>query len=151
MRSIPLDDAVAFSACKFWQSLGYKRAAVIWENNAYGETYKEGLVRSCLTMGIQVESISVQTEVEGQPSSLPAQVTQMKQSNLKIFFVVVVDDNTLAALLKLAFESELLGSGTLWVSKSFSLVLCLKPQITVHVLGASNLHFVIAYLPAPPP
>ena len=59
MRTIPTDDAVAFSVCQFWASdLGYTKAAIIHSNDGYGEAYKESVVNHCLSAGIVVSVFS---------------------------------------------------------------------------------------------
>ena len=114
MRTIPTDDAVAFSVCQFWASdMGYTKAAIIHSNDGYGEAYKESVVNHCLSAGIVVSVFSYDASDK---AAIASQVRALAATDLRVV-LWVGSDQGIGTVMSTAFEQGLLsaGKGALWV------------------------------------
>ena len=110
MRTYPTDQATTVATCDFWKTtMGYTNAAVIYENDAYGEGFKESLVEACLQLGVNVVSFPFTVS---DVATIEAQVERLAGSQLRIIMVVAVDDRGVSAIVDAAVaEGSKLGPG----------------------------------------
>jgi ABC-type branched-subunit amino acid transport system substrate-binding protein len=113
MRTIAPDPFVAYAVCKYWRSVGYEHAGVIYVNDNYGEAYKEAIVSHCLAMGFK----SVPTVPFGGsdgPAALRAQVAKLRATDLNVFLIVAVSASV-PTILEEAERMGMLGKGKSWM------------------------------------
>lgn len=92
-RMIPSDSANGMTIARFVDKLGRKRAAVLYENNAYGRGLAENFSKS---FGGQIVSIDPIDETGAE--SFEPYVTWFKRQNLDLVFVAGTDVSGLAFL-----------------------------------------------------
>jgi ABC-type branched-subunit amino acid transport system substrate-binding protein len=138
MRSIPTDDALAFSVCKYWVSKGYKFASVVYVNDNFGEAWQAAVVKQCAKMGMKQVltmpfSDGTLEEVDEQMKTLAASI---KATGINVVLLVIVDLG-LSSYFKAAFELGMTGSGTsLMVSGGTSSDYAnLEPKHLPHLTG----------------
>jgi len=85
MRTIPTDDAVAFSVCRYWSDLGYKYANVLFFDDDYGIAFKESMLKHCLEMGLS--HLGTFGFVQDY-SSVDKALNQMKASEINVVMFV---------------------------------------------------------------
>ena len=113
MRSIPTDDALAFSVCKYWVSKGYKFASVVYVNDNYGEAWQAAVVKQCAKMGMKQVltmpfSDGTLEEVDAQMKTLAASI---KATGINVVLLVLVDLG-FSSYFKAAYELNMTGAGT---------------------------------------
>lgn len=113
MRTIPTDDAVAFSICTYWRSLGYEYAGVFFVNDAYGEAFKDSTISHCTALGME-NVLSFSFNPTDSEERIFSQVKRLADTGLQIF--LLVDYTTQARDIMLAaYEFGILGEGNMWV------------------------------------
>ena len=121
MRTYPTDQATTVALCDFWKTtMGYTNAAIIYENDAYGEGFKESLVDACLQLGVNVVSFPF---TMSDTATIEVQVERLADPQLRIILVVAVDDRGVSAIVDAAVaEGSKLGPGvpTWWFLTDFS-------------------------------
>lgn len=137
MRTIPTDDAVAFSICSFWSSLGFTYAAVLYINDAYGEAFKESTVHHCIESGMESVFSFPFSEFESDFQT-KSQVAKLAGTGVHVFLLV---DYTrkFKVIMEAAFEYGILGEGYTWVfgeSVYTNDIATLSPQLKMAVEGS---------------
>ena len=96
MRTYPTDQATTESLCDFWSAtMGYTSAAILYENDAYGEGFKESLVAACLELGVNVVSFPFTLS---DMATIDAQVERLGKSQLRVIIIVAADDRGVSAI-----------------------------------------------------
>ena len=114
MRTLPNDDAIAYSVCQFWrEDMGYTVAAMIYSNDAYGEAYKESLLDHCLTQGVVVTTFPYDAS---DLAAARGQVGALAATNLRVV-LWVGSQQGLPTILDEAYKQDLLGGakGAMWL------------------------------------
>ena len=114
MRTLPNDDAIAFSVCQFWrEDMDYTVAAMIYSNDAYGEAYKESLIDHCLATGVVVTTFPYDAS---DLAAARAQVVALAATNLRVV-LWVGSQQGLPTILDEAYAQDLLGGtkGAMWL------------------------------------
>ena len=137
MRTIPTDDAVAFSICNFWYSLGYTYAAVLYINDAYGEAFKESTVDHCIKSGMENVLSFPFSEFESDYQTR-SQVAKLAGTGVHVFLLV---DYTrkFTVIMEAAYEYGILGEGHSWVfgeSVYTNDIAALSPELRTAVDGS---------------
>ena len=110
MRTIPTDDAVSFSVIQYWKGLGYKHAAMMFINDAYGEAYKESLVKHGAAEGIAVTAFPFNLEDD---AGIHKSVDKMKESGVNIVMVVAFTKG-FKKIAEYATKVGMMGKGKMW-------------------------------------
>jgi ABC-type branched-subunit amino acid transport system substrate-binding protein len=113
MRTIAPDPFVAYAVCKYWRSVGYRYAAVIYTNDNYGEAYKEAIVSHCLAMGFSAVR-TVPFGTSDSPAALRAHVAKLRETNLNVFLLVATVSGV-GTILEEAAQLGMLGKGKSWM------------------------------------
>jgi ABC-type branched-subunit amino acid transport system substrate-binding protein len=113
MRTIGPDPFVAYAICKYWRSVGYEHAAVIYVNDNYGEAYKEALVSHCLAMGFKAVP-TVPFRDGDTPDALRAQVAKLGATKLNVFMIIAVSFGV-TTIIEEAAQLGLVGKGKSWM------------------------------------
>ena len=114
MRTVPTDDAVAFSLCQFWEEdMGYSRAAMLYSNDAYGEAYKESLFGHCLARGISLTTFPYDASDR---EAARQQVAHLSSTNIRVV-LWVGSQQGLATIMDEAYKQGLFSGtkGLMWV------------------------------------
>jgi len=112
MRTIPIDDAVAFALCQMWKlDLSYTRAAALYSAEAYGEAYAASLVEHCHTLGIEVLAFPY---VQHDEVDMRAQVNSLAATGVRVVLCIVMGSDV-HSLLEEAYDAGSLGEGSMWV------------------------------------
>eukprot|EP00966_Prymnesium_polylepis_P320846 7377205-Prymnesium_polylepis.1 len=114
MRTIPNDDAIAYSLCQLWRDdMSYTRAAMLFSNDPYGEAYKESVLDHCQKRGVTVSTFPYDA------SDLAAarqQVVALAATNLRVA-LWVGSQQALPTIMDEAYKQDLLTSdkGFAWI------------------------------------
>ena len=111
MRTIPTDDAVSFSVIQYWKGLGYTHAAMMFVNDAYGEAYKESLVKHGAAEGIAVKAFPFNPEDD---AGIHKSIDTMKESGLNIVMAVAFTTGFFK-IAEYATKVGMMGKGRMWM------------------------------------
>eukprot|EP00520_Triparma_pacifica_P006150 CAMPEP_0118652406 /NCGR_PEP_ID=MMETSP0785-20121206/11299_1 /TAXON_ID=91992 /ORGANISM="Bolidomonas pacifica, Strain CCMP 1866" /LENGTH=812 /DNA_ID=CAMNT_0006544917 /DNA_START=83 /DNA_END=2521 /DNA_ORIENTATION=+ len=113
-RSIPADSAVAKAAAEFFSFHGYQHIGIAFVQDPYGEAYKDGFVKSCQELDINVITAGF---IGGDIASINATVEVLEQSNIKVGLFVGFDGDYPGFVVKASEEDMKVAGveGTLWV------------------------------------
>jgi hypothetical protein len=101
---------VSFSVVQYWKGLGYKHAAMMFINDAYGEAYKESLVKHGAAEGIAVTAFPFNLEDD---VGIHKSVDKMKESGVNIVMVVAFSQG-FKKIAEYATKVGMMGKGKLW-------------------------------------
>eukprot|EP00947_MAST-08B_sp_MAST-8B-sp1_P005692 g5692.t1 len=111
MRTIIIDDAVAKMTCAFWNELGYRYAAVLFINDAYGEAYKEAVITECQALGIDVSPF---IQIEKDYSSTKVSLDRINEAGLNVVLAVVFGDE-FKQIMEYGTQIGVVGPGKMWL------------------------------------
>ena len=97
----------------------YTNAATVYENDAYGEGFKETLIAACLSLGVNVVPFPFSISDN---STIETQIKRLADSQRRIIVVVAVDNRGVSAIVNAALaRGNLLGPGvpTWWFFADF--------------------------------
>jgi len=112
MRTIPTDDAVSFSICRYWNGLGYRYVNVLYGDNDYGAAFKDSIQKHCRAMGLaQVGAFSFGND----KASVDLALLKMQESKINIVMLVGGDSAMNTYVMEQGYALGLTGAGKMWV------------------------------------
>mmetsp|Transcript_33348 Transcript_33348/g.53839 ORF Transcript_33348/g.53839 Transcript_33348/m.53839 type:complete len:795 (-) Transcript_33348:88-2472(-) len=110
LRTIGTNGACAYSMCQLWVSQGFRYAAFSYVNDAFGEDFKEAVVKYCSALGMsQVFTFAIDGTDREQ---IREQVARMRETGVNVFGNA--GDIEQKIVLEEAFKVGIVGNGTTW-------------------------------------
>jgi hypothetical protein len=112
MRTIVTDDGVAASVCRFWHSLGYTYAAVLYTDEPVGTAFQQSIRNHCRDLGFK--EVATFMYKENNEESVQAQVDALKERGIPNVMTVSHGTDVITAL-EAANANGMLGPSSLWI------------------------------------
>jgi ABC-type branched-subunit amino acid transport system substrate-binding protein len=115
-RTVPPDSAVSYAAVEFLDSLNFQNIGVLYVNDPYGRTFKDGVVAAAGKLGIHVSTAPFEFNSGSSVSVNRAIDTLIADSGNTVnafICVTVIDDWDL--IIAKAIEEKIMGGDNVWV------------------------------------